>query len=155
MRKRFFIVSLIAITATSWGQRSNAPEYHKKDDNYLFRFGYYLGINQVNFKAEYSRYTLDQMEIQPQLGFNVGLFADFANSGQHQLASRTRNVYKSTKPYISRKLARGSQSRQSPTRGQIDLYTRTLGLKIFYQSNPQCETLCCWWSFDLLQPVEQ
>jgi hypothetical protein len=76
MRKRFIIVSLIAITATSWGQRSNAPEYHKKDDDYLFRFGYYLGINQMNFKTEYSRYTLDQMEIQPQLGFNVGLFAD-------------------------------------------------------------------------------
>ena len=76
MRKRFLIVSLIAITATSWGQRSSAPEYHKKDDDYLFRFGYYLGINQVNFKAEYTRYTLDQLEIQPQLGFNVGLFAD-------------------------------------------------------------------------------
>jgi hypothetical protein len=76
MRKRFLIVSLIAITTTSWSQRSNAPEYHKKDDDYLFRFGYYLGINQMNFKTEYSRYTLDQMEIQPQLGFNVGLFAD-------------------------------------------------------------------------------
>ena len=76
MCKRLFIVSIIAITSTGWGQRTNTAEYHKKDDDYLFRFGYYLGINQVNFKAEYSRYTLDQMEIQPQLGFNVGLFAD-------------------------------------------------------------------------------
>ena len=76
MRKRFLIVCLITITVTSWGQRSNAPEYHKKEDDYLLRFGYYLGINQMNFKAEYSRYTLNQMEIQPQLGFNVGLFAD-------------------------------------------------------------------------------
>ena len=76
MRKCLLIVSLIALTATSWGQRSNTPEYHKKDDDYLLRFGYYLGINQMNFKAEYSRYTLNQMEIQPQLGFNVGLFAD-------------------------------------------------------------------------------
>ena len=76
MLKRFLIVSLITVTITSWGQRRNAPEYHKKDDDYLLRFGYYLGINQMNFKTEYSRYTLNQMEIQPQLGFNVGLFAD-------------------------------------------------------------------------------
>ena len=76
MLKHLILVFLIAITATSWGQRSNTTEYHKKDDGYLFRFGYYLGINQINFKTEYSRYTLDQMEIQPQLGFNVGLFAD-------------------------------------------------------------------------------
>ena len=76
MHKRSLIVFLIAITATGWGQRSNAPEYHKKDDDYLFRFGYYLGLNQVNFKTEYSSYTLDQLEIQSQLGFNVGLFAD-------------------------------------------------------------------------------
>ena len=76
MSKRLLIVFLITMTATSWGQRSDTPEYHKKDDDYLLRFGYYLGINQMNFKAEYSRYTLDQLEIQPQLGFNVGLFAD-------------------------------------------------------------------------------
>ena len=49
--------------------------YQKKDDDLLLRFGYYLGINQMNFKAEYSRYT-SQLDIQPQLGFNVGLFAD-------------------------------------------------------------------------------
>ena len=76
MRKRLLIFSLIATTTMSWGQKSNAPEYHKKDDDYLLRFGYYLGVNKMNFKAEYSRYTLDQMEIQPQLGFNVGLLAD-------------------------------------------------------------------------------
>ena len=67
MCKRLFIVSIIAITSTGWGQRTNTAEYHKKDDDYLFP-GYYLGINQVNFKAEYSRYTLDQMEIQLNWG---------------------------------------------------------------------------------------
>ena len=58
MRKRSLIVFLIAITATGWGQRSNAPEYHKKDDDYLFRFGYYLGLNQVNFKIQKDRLQL-------------------------------------------------------------------------------------------------
>ena len=85
MRKCLLIVSLITLTATSWGQRSNTPEYHKKDDGYLLRFGYYLGINQMNFKAEYSRYTLDQMEIKPQLGFNVGLFAEGEQTPEKRL----------------------------------------------------------------------
>ena len=66
MCKRLFIVSIIAITSTGWGQRTNTAEYHKKDDDLLLRFGYYLGINQMNFKSEYTRYT-SQLEIQPQL----------------------------------------------------------------------------------------
>ncbi|MEC7454808.1 MAG: porin family protein, partial [Bacteroidota bacterium] len=75
MRKYLFIVFLLSPFLICWGQRNDTPEYHKKDDDLLLRFGYYLGINQMNFKSEYTRYT-SQLEIQPQLGFNVGLFAD-------------------------------------------------------------------------------
>ena len=48
MRKRFLIVSLITITATSWGQRSNAPEYHKKDDDSCKQ--YYEEVSVTNFE---------------------------------------------------------------------------------------------------------
>ena len=75
MRKYLFIVFLFSPLLICWGQRKDTPEYHKKDDDLLLRFGYYLGMNQMNFKAEYTRYT-SQLDIQPQLGFNVGLFAD-------------------------------------------------------------------------------
>ena len=75
MRKYLFIVFLLSPFLICWGQRNDTPEYHKKDDDLLLRFGYYLGINQMNFKSEYTRYT-SQLEIQPQLGFNVGLFGD-------------------------------------------------------------------------------
>lgn len=75
MRKYLFITALFSTFFVCWGQRSNAPEYHKKDDDYLWRFGYYLGVNQVHFKTEYTRYT-SPLEIEPQIGFNVGLFAD-------------------------------------------------------------------------------
>lgn len=68
---------MIAFASLSWGQRSNAPEYHKKTDHYTLRFGYYLGINQSNFKVEYALSRFEQLDIKPQLGFNVGLFADF------------------------------------------------------------------------------
>ena len=75
MRKYLFIVFLLYPILICWGQLKDTPEYHKKDDDLLLRFGYYLGMNQMNFKAEYTRYT-SQLDIQPQLGFNVGLFAD-------------------------------------------------------------------------------
>jgi hypothetical protein len=75
MREYLFIVFLLSPLLICWGQRKDTPEYHKKDDDLLLRFGYYLGINQMNFKSEYTRYT-SQLDIQPQLGFNVGLFAD-------------------------------------------------------------------------------
>ena len=75
MRKYLFIVFLLSPLLICWGQRKDTPEYHKKDDDLLLRFGYYLGMNQMNFKAEYTRYT-SQLDIQPQVGFNVGLFAD-------------------------------------------------------------------------------
>jgi len=73
MREYLFIVFLLSPLLICWGQRKDTPEYHKKDDDLLLRFGYYLGINQMNFKSEYTRYT-SQLDIQPQLGFNVGLF---------------------------------------------------------------------------------
>ena len=52
---------MIAFASLSWGQRSNAPEYHKKTDHYTFRFGYYLGINQSNFKVEYALSRFEQL----------------------------------------------------------------------------------------------
>ena len=43
---------------------------------YLLRFGYYLGINQMNFKAEYYTIYKIKWRFNHSLGFNVGLFAD-------------------------------------------------------------------------------
>jgi len=67
----------MVLTASSQKRRNvdNLPTF----DDPKIHYGFYLGINQNDFKVNYrpSNYPSTIVEIKPTLGFNVGLIADF------------------------------------------------------------------------------
>ena len=67
----------MALSASSQNRRNvdNLPTF----DDPKIHYGFYLGINQNDFKVNYrpSNFTSTIVEIKPTLGFNVGLIADF------------------------------------------------------------------------------
>lgn len=60
----------------SYGQQRYVPDYRKSSENKLIRFGYYLGLNHTNFKTDYVEDRPEQLKMNPEYGFNVGLFVD-------------------------------------------------------------------------------
>ena len=67
----------MALSASSQKRRNvdNLPTF----DDPKIHYGFYLGINQNDFKVNYrsSNFPSTIVEIKPSLGFNVGLIADF------------------------------------------------------------------------------
>ena len=67
----------MALSASSQKRRNvdNLPTF----DDPKIHYGFYLGINQNDFKVNYRPSNLPStiVEIKPTLGFNVGLIADF------------------------------------------------------------------------------
>jgi opacity protein-like surface antigen len=67
----------MVLTASSQKRRNvdNLPTF----DDPKIHYGFYLGINQNDFKVNYrpSNYPSTIVEIKPTLGFNVGLIVDF------------------------------------------------------------------------------
>ena len=67
----------MALSAFSQKRRNvdNLPTF----DDPKIHYGFYLGINQNDFKVNYrpSNFPNTVVEIKPTLGFNVGLIADF------------------------------------------------------------------------------
>ena len=67
----------MVLTASSQKRRNvdNLPTF----DDPKIHYGFYLGINQNDFKVNYrpSNFPSTIVEIKPTLGFNVGLIADF------------------------------------------------------------------------------
>ena len=67
----------MVLSASSQKRRNvdNLPTF----DDPKIHYGFYLGINQNDFKVNYrpSNFPSTIVEIKPTLGFNVGLIADF------------------------------------------------------------------------------
>ena len=67
----------MVLSASSQKRRNvdNLPTF----DDPKIHYGFYLGINQNDFKVNYrpSNFPSSIVEIKPTLGFNVGLIADF------------------------------------------------------------------------------
>ena len=67
----------MVLSASSQKRRNvdNLPTF----DDPKIHYGFYLGINQNDFKVNYrpSNFPSTMVEIKPTLGFNVGLIADF------------------------------------------------------------------------------
>jgi opacity protein-like surface antigen len=67
----------MVLSASSQKRRNvdNLPTF----DDPKIHYGFYLGINQNDFKVNYrpSNFPNTTVEIKPTLGFNVGLIADF------------------------------------------------------------------------------
>ena len=74
----FFIISFSIVLSASSQKRRNVDNLPTFDDPKI-HYGFYLGINQNDFKVNYrpSNFPNTVVEIKPTLGFNVGLIADF------------------------------------------------------------------------------
>jgi opacity protein-like surface antigen len=74
----FFIITLSMVLTVSSQKRRNVDNLPTFDDPKI-HYGFYLGINQNDFKVNYrpSNFPSTILEIKPTLGFNVGLIADF------------------------------------------------------------------------------
>jgi hypothetical protein len=76
-KKVFFLSFYLLISATVFAQRDrveNLPTFDKRKLHY----GFYLGVNQNDFKLNLRNSNISNANItvEPSLGFNVGLIAD-------------------------------------------------------------------------------
>jgi len=72
-----FLGSFLIISSSLFAQRDRV-EYLPSFDKHKFHYGFYLGLNQNDFKLDYkaSNFANAQIKIDPTSGFNVGLIAD-------------------------------------------------------------------------------
>ena len=97
----------MALSAFSQKRRNvdNLPTF----DDPKIHYGFYLGINQNDFKVNYrpSNFPSTIVEIKPTLGFNVGLIADFRVHKnvnlrfEPGLISNSKTIYFNNNPSLS------------------------------------------------------
>ena len=97
----------MALSAFSQKRRNvdNLPTF----DDPKIHYGFYLGINQNDFKVNYrpSNFPYTVVEIKPTLGFNVGLIADFRVHKnvnlrfEPGLISNSKTIYFNNSPSLS------------------------------------------------------
>ena len=97
----------MVLTASSQKRRNvdNLPTF----DDPKIHYGFYLGINQNDFKVNYrpSNFPSTIVEIKPTLGFNVGLIADFRVHKnvnlrfEPGLISNSKTIYFNNNPSLS------------------------------------------------------
>ena len=97
----------MALSASSQKRRNvdNLPTF----DDPKIHYGFYLGINQNDFKVNYrpSNFPSTIVEIKPTLGFNVGLIADFRVHKninlrfEPGLISNSKTIYFNNSPSLS------------------------------------------------------
>ncbi|MDC3195339.1 PorT family protein [Flavobacteriaceae bacterium] len=104
----FFIITLSMALSASSQKRRNVDNLPTFDDPKI-HYGFYLGINQNDFKVNYrpSNFPSTIVEIKPTLGFNVGLIADFRVHKninlrfEPGLISNSKTIYFNNSPSLS------------------------------------------------------
>ncbi|WP_346881081.1 porin family protein [uncultured Algibacter sp.] len=83
MKYFFAIISFILISETCNAQlfkkekvRYDANQGRGSTDNKLLRWGYYLGISSYDFNFDYNDVNLEDVFVQRNAGFNVGLIGN-------------------------------------------------------------------------------
>ena len=76
LKAKLLLFVCLCCASFAQGQLRDVPDYHKTSENNLIRFGYYLGLNYTNFKVDYIENRSEELDVQPEFGFNVGLFID-------------------------------------------------------------------------------
>lgn len=79
MKKSILILfTLFICTSSTFGQRRNVNNLPVFDERRL-HYGFYLGLNQNDFKIDYDRSLYPNAEVRTEVtpGFNVGLIADY------------------------------------------------------------------------------
>lgn len=74
---RIYIIVFLFLNCTLYAQKERV-QYKPNFDKKLLHFGFYLGVNQNDFKLDYkpSNYPNANVNISATTGFNVGLIAD-------------------------------------------------------------------------------
>jgi hypothetical protein len=72
MMFRLKIVCFLFVSIISYSQIENLQNFDKK----TVHFGYYLGINQYNFKLDYKENPSKGIFINQKIGLNIGLIGD-------------------------------------------------------------------------------
>ena len=76
MKKWFFISLTLLITNLVSAQFNESPILNKQnEDKKLLNWGYFLGLNQYDFKIEYKENAQDIL-VSKSFGFNVGLIGE-------------------------------------------------------------------------------
>ena len=77
MKKWFFIsLAILSMTTTLNAQFNESPILNKQnEDKKLLNWGYFLGLNQYDFKIEYKEDAPDIL-VSKSFGFNVGLIGE-------------------------------------------------------------------------------
>ena len=76
MKKWFLIPLTLLITNLMSAQFNESPILNKQnEDKKLLNWGYFLGLNQYDFKIEYKENAKDIL-VSKSFGFNVGLIGE-------------------------------------------------------------------------------
>ncbi|MGJ8760997.1 MAG: porin family protein [Polaribacter sp.] len=79
MSKKFIIFSFFLLTSIAFFSQREKVEYLPTFDQRKIHYGFYLGLNQNDFKYSFNNSTPIEgtsIKIDPSIGFNVGLIAD-------------------------------------------------------------------------------
>jgi len=78
MSKRILIIGFFLLKATAFFAQTERVEYIPTFDRKLIHYGFYLGINQNDFKLNLGQSSIPDASItvESKTGFNVGLIAD-------------------------------------------------------------------------------
>ena len=77
MRVYLLFLSLFFLTINSFAQRNNSKiENLQNFDQKKIHFGYYIGVNNYNYKLDYKVNPEKRTLIGDQVGINVGLIGD-------------------------------------------------------------------------------
>lgn len=99
-KKNVFVFLVLLSLNPLWAQRervTNIPDFDKRQ----LHFGFYLGLNQNDFKVNLRNSAFNNAEItvEPSTGFNVGLIADYRLHNnlnlrfEPGLVSNSKNVF--------------------------------------------------------------
>ncbi|WP_254712601.1 porin family protein [Polaribacter sp. R2A056_3_33] len=79
MSKKFIIFSFFLLTSIAFFAQREKVEYLPTFDQRKIHYGFYLGLNQNDFKFSYNNNSGvpdADITVEPSVGFNVGLIAD-------------------------------------------------------------------------------
>jgi len=82
MMKKFKIIIILTLLITSvslFSQKRDEIEYLSNFDKKPLRWGFYLGLNMIDYKIAYNDKiptAIEKILAEPALGFNVGLIGD-------------------------------------------------------------------------------
>lgn len=77
MKKKISLFLILIICLKCFGQkRGNKIENLQNFDKQKIHFGYFIGLNQYNFKIDYKKNPNYTTQVEEELGLNIGLIGD-------------------------------------------------------------------------------